>query len=69
MPAIAFDRQVHVTCYSTDHPQTHDAVTDYFKATADAFRCVHELEASAVARVIAQDQIDILVELAGHTSG
>lgn len=58
-----------MTCYSTNHPQAHDAVTDYFKTTADAFRCVHELGAVDIADLIAGDAIDILVELAGHTSG
>jgi predicted O-linked N-acetylglucosamine transferase (SPINDLY family) len=65
----AHDRtQVSVTCYSDGMP---DAVTARLREVArpDAWRDVRPLTDEALARQIIDDKIDILVDLAGHTSG
>jgi predicted O-linked N-acetylglucosamine transferase (SPINDLY family) len=67
LPAFeARDRaQFHLICYSTTpHP---DAQTDAFRRAADRWRDVRHLEADGLARLIMQDEIDILIDLAGHT--
>jgi predicted O-linked N-acetylglucosamine transferase (SPINDLY family) len=46
-----------------------DAVTQRLKALADNWRFAPELGAEALAQLIRADQIDILVELAGHSKG
>lgn len=46
-----------------------DEVTTRLKARCDAWTEVFELDDEAVARRIAADRIDILVDLAGHTAG
>jgi predicted O-linked N-acetylglucosamine transferase (SPINDLY family) len=46
-----------------------DAVTQRLRALVDHWRPVRFLDDAAVARLISNDEIDILVDLAGHTSG
>lgn len=64
----AHDRdRVHVTCYaSVARP---DAVTGRLRARGDAWRDVHGLSDEALAAAIRADRIDVLVDLAGHTTG
>lgn len=57
--------RVKVFAYSSTGQQ--DAVTARFKAAADGWRDVREQFDAAVAKVILDDRIDILVDLAGHT--
>ena len=45
----------------------HDAITAAFRAHADGFADVSELDDFAAARSIAEVDIDVLVDLAGHT--
>ena len=47
------------------HP---DMVTDYLKQTADVWRDVAQLKDAEAAQVIRDDEIDILVDLSGHTA-
>jgi len=55
------------TCYSdVVYP---DAVTGRLKALCDEWRDIHRLGHDEAARLIRQDRIDILVDLAGHTGG
>ncbi len=64
----AHDRaQVELFCYV--EVRNPDAVTDRFKALADHWRPTVGLSDEAVAAQIRADRIDILVDLAGHTSG
>lgn len=59
--------QVEVFCY---HASTHDdAITAKLRQRADHWRPIAHLSASAAARLIRDDAIDILVDLAGHTAG
>lgn len=62
----AHDRaRVEVYCYS--HLARHDALTQYLQSRADHWRDVAHLNDDQLAALIAQDRIDILVDLAGHT--
>lgn len=54
-----------VCCYS-DLPRPDDT-TERIKATADLWRDIHKLSDAETARLIREDRIDILVDLAGHT--
>ena len=68
-PALAArDRSAsEVFCYSNTR-QTDDA-THRFRKLADHWREIAGLSDIAVAELIAEDAIDILIDLAGHTSG
>jgi len=46
-----------------------DAVREHYDNTATLSRLVTELSAAEVAKQIAEDQIDILIDLSGHTTG
>jgi len=46
-----------------------DQTTDRLKQKCDYYRSIHGISDNEVVRMIEQDQIDILVDLAGHTSG
>jgi tetratricopeptide (TPR) repeat protein len=48
---------------------TADAVTDRYRAAASAFRVISGLSDQAVIDLIADDQIDVLVDLSGYTDG
>ena len=62
------DRQAFaVVGYSTI--QTADRVTERLAAKMTQFRTVHGMVDRAVAELIQQDQIDILVGVTGHTAG
>lgn len=64
----AHDRSAfHVTCYA--HLAKPDAVTERFKATADAWRDIRLKTDEQVCELIREDEIDILVDLNGYTSG
>lgn len=54
-----------VCCYS-DLPRP-DETTERIKASADVWRDIHKLSDAEAARLIREDRIDILVDLAGHT--
>jgi hypothetical protein len=57
----------HVTCYSASRKE--DATTRRFKSLADKWRLVFGVRAQEVAAMVQADEIDILIELAGHTAG
>lgn len=58
---------VEIVCYSTN--PRDDERTRRFKAMADRWRDVRLLDTAALAALIRQDRIDILVDLSGHTGG
>lgn len=61
------DRQsFEIFCYSS--VQKPDALTDRIRALADVFREVTALSDAALAKLIRQDRIDILVDLTMHMS-
>ncbi|MCU1376861.1 MAG: repeat-containing protein [Actinomycetia bacterium] len=67
-PVIAsHDRAAfEIYCYHTNREV--DDTTSRIEACADRWRNVHGMTDDALARLIAADRIDVLVDLAGHTS-
>ncbi len=64
----AHDRAaVEVFCYSAKPRE--DGMTRRLRAAADQWRSILGLDDAAAAALVAADGIDILVDLAGHTSG
>ena len=59
--------RVSVFLISTCAPHEFDATTDAFRSHADGFADVSELDDFAAAKSIAEADLDILVDLAGHT--
>ena len=59
--------RVHITCYSTQ--ARSDARTDRIRKKADLWRRAHAVTDPALARMIREDGIDVLVDLSGHTAG
>ena len=58
---------VEIFCYSNVlHP---DSTTQYLAGLSDQWRNIRELDDVRLAELIQLDKIDILVDLAGHTSG
>lgn len=63
-----FDRQrFELLAYSTI--EKHDKVSGHFASTANLWRNVAELTDAELARQIAEDRVDILIDLSGHTTG
>jgi predicted O-linked N-acetylglucosamine transferase (SPINDLY family) len=56
-----------ITCYSCS--DIEDELTRDFRRAADRWRDVMELSDDALCRQIEADEIDILVDLSGHTAG
>ncbi len=60
-------KQVLSVCYS--NRDVEDRMTDWIKANSGMWRRIHDQDDADVLRRIEADQIDILVDLSGHTSG
>ncbi len=60
-------QQFQVTCYATSVQE--DEVTERFKKCVVAFKRIFTKTDEGAAELIRKDEIDILVDLAGHTSG
>ncbi|MBR9971367.1 tetratricopeptide repeat protein [Magnetospirillum sulfuroxidans] len=60
-------RRVHTYCYHTGVGS--DAVTDRLRSLAREWRHIAHLSPEQAARLIREDEIDILIDLAGHTAG
>ncbi|HTI79928.1 MAG TPA: tetratricopeptide repeat protein [Acetobacteraceae bacterium] len=64
----AHDRSnVELFCYA--EVAAADAVTRRFHARADQWRNISGMSDAAVAELIRQDQVDVLVDMTGHTAG
>jgi|GEM_PF-393333 len=59
--------RIEVACYSNTEKQ--DQFTQRFRELADVWRDITVLSDDEAARIIREDRIDILVDLAGHTRG
>jgi predicted O-linked N-acetylglucosamine transferase (SPINDLY family) len=57
----------HITAYADN--RTPDATTEQFPARVDAWTQIQGMSDEAVARRVAEDRIDVLVDLGGHTAG
>jgi protein O-GlcNAc transferase len=63
----AHDRsRVEVACYSTSNQE--DSLTEKIRSACDLWRQVYRAPDEELAQLIAQDEIDVLVELSGHTN-
>lgn len=58
---------VEIVCYPTSG--RHDRMTDRFQSLASLWRPLYNASDDEAAAIIRQDQIDILVDMAGHTGG
>lgn len=69
LPLLAnLDRdEFHISAFSCTH--THDAMSKKIKAECDSWRDCASQTDNELARQILQDQIDVLVDLDGHTDG
>lgn len=56
-----------IFCYANQ--TVNDETTERLRQLADGWRCIHGIPDSQVAQQIADDRIDILVDLSGHTAG
>jgi len=56
---------VEIVCYSAG--TRSDETTDRLKASADVWRTITTMTDKEVAHLVASDQVDILVDLSGHT--
>lgn len=58
-----------LSLYCYHNLRTGDSVTDWYNATSSGMRNIFGVPDADVARLIREDQIDILVDLSGHTDG
>lgn len=65
--AIGHDR-VSLRCYAEMAEPQRDAISDRLQGLADSWFSTMGLSASEAARVIRHDQLDILIDLAGHSA-
>ncbi|MFC3227267.1 tetratricopeptide repeat protein [Marinibaculum pumilum] len=67
-PILHHDRdRFRITCYYTD--TVEDPSTARFREAADRWRAIGSLSDEALAQQVRADEIDILVDLSGHTNG
>lgn len=59
--------KIQVICYS--NRSGDDELTNYFKLQVDKWRNINTLNDNEVCKMIRHDEIDILVDLSGHTGG
>jgi predicted O-linked N-acetylglucosamine transferase (SPINDLY family) len=59
--------QVDITCYSTSIQE--DDFTNDFRSAADRWRNIVQLSDDEFCKQVQDDQIDILIDLSGHTAG
>ena len=60
-------QQFTICCYANN--SCNDAITDRFKQLADIWHDINRLDDERVADLVRKDEIDILVDLSGHTKG
>jgi predicted O-linked N-acetylglucosamine transferase (SPINDLY family) len=66
----AHDRaRVSLHLFSLSPPATEDALTARLRASSDSFDVLHGVDDPAAARMVASRDVDILVDLMGHSAG
>jgi protein O-GlcNAc transferase len=68
LPAIEQHNRQEVEVYCYDTSASGDALTVRFRAASDEWRACYGMTDDALAKLIQSDAIDILVELAGHST-
>jgi predicted O-linked N-acetylglucosamine transferase (SPINDLY family) len=61
--------EYEIFCYKTDRRYPDDAFSDRYKAVAKSWHEIGDLDDAALAAVMAEQKIDILFDLSGHTAG
>jgi protein O-GlcNAc transferase len=69
LPLVLHHDRNELEVFAYSNVRIPDATTGQFRAHADNWRRIAGLSDADAAELIRQDQIDILVDLAGHTSG
>jgi len=69
LPLLACHDRVEFQVFCYAQVAKPDAMTERFRAQADQWRSTVGLSDEQLAGLVRQDQIDILVDLAGHTAG
>jgi predicted O-linked N-acetylglucosamine transferase (SPINDLY family) len=68
-PLLSAQDRARLEIYAYSTTPSEDAVTRRFRELVDHWRSVRYLDDVALARLVCDDEIDILVDLAGHTGG
>lgn len=68
-PVLKHHRWENVEVYGYANVKTPDAVSVRLSGFASQWRNIYGLKPSEVAELVRQDEIDILIDLAGHTTG
>ncbi|ATQ71018.1 MULTISPECIES: tetratricopeptide repeat protein [Methylosinus] len=58
-----------IFCYKTDRKRQDDEFSDRYKAVAASWRDVSDLDDDQLAALIAEQGVDVLFDLSGHTHG
>ncbi|MBM4146327.1 MAG: tetratricopeptide repeat protein, partial [Nitrospira sp.] len=66
---LPFHNRQHFEVFCYSDVLNHDEVTERFKGYTDHWRNIEVISDEKVSELIRNDSIDILVDLAGHTSG
>ncbi|MDD5758645.1 MAG: tetratricopeptide repeat protein [Desulfobulbaceae bacterium] len=66
--SINQEQESSLHCYAEIHEQQMDAVSHRFRDLASSWHCTASLSAIEAATRIHEDQIDILIDLAGHSA-
>lgn len=66
--AAANPEVIEIYAYSTTAPYTDDDVSERIKNHVASWRCVTTISDKQLAKDINEDQIDILIDLSGHTA-
>ena len=64
---INLDKNLFETCYYSN-TETPDELTEHLRSTAYIWRDIRKLTDEEAAKIIRDDEIDILFDLSGHTS-
>jgi len=67
-PVIRGHNRINVEIFCYNNALSSDAITRQIKTAADHWREITGLSDARVAEIIRDDQIDILIDLAGHTA-
>ncbi len=68
-PLLTHHNRQQFTIYCYANNSCNDAITDRFKQLADIWHDINRLDDERVADLVRKDEIDILVDLSGHTKG
>ncbi len=69
LPLLAHQDRQHFEVYAYSQVRVHDAMTELFRSQVNQWRSTVSLSDEQLAGLVRQDQIDILVDLAGHSAG